>query len=30
MDAFLRKPVTGELLAGAIAGLVHRHVVETG
>jgi signal transduction histidine kinase/ActR/RegA family two-component response regulator len=29
MDAFLRKPVTGELLAGAIAGLVHRHVVET-
>jgi len=29
MDAFLRKPVTGELLAAAIAGLVHRHVVET-
>ena len=29
MDAFLRKPVTGELLASAIAGLVHRHAAET-
>jgi CheY-like chemotaxis protein len=29
MDAFLRKPVTGELLASAIAGLADRHAAET-
>ncbi len=29
MDAFLRKPVTSELLASAIAGLVDRHAAET-
>ena len=29
MDAFLRKPVTGELLASTIAGLVDRQAVET-
>jgi len=29
MDAFLRKPVTGELLASTLAGLVDRQAVET-
>jgi CheY-like chemotaxis protein/anti-sigma regulatory factor (Ser/Thr protein kinase) len=29
MDAFLRKPVTGDLLARALAGLIDRRVAET-